>query len=245
MGSLVERVALLNRTQKLALSAALAACSFAVAAAPAAVASASLPKVTVRIEGKARTLLAATTVKVLSGYIRKGGAPAGVCPYSSAQGALAVATHGHWSGKWSTSFGEYFLTKILGETESGTKQYWDIFVNDVAASAGACDIKLHSGEQLLFAAVPATGPAVYPLGVKLPSVIVVGRPFDVKVVYYNAKGKARPLAGATVAIGSHSGPTSSSGSISLTSSHTGTFTLQVSAKGYIRDEVQLDVLGAA
>ncbi len=235
----------MNRRQMIASSAAALACALAAAAAPAAVASASLPKVTVRIEGKAKTLLAATTVQTRSGSITKDGAPTGVCPASSAQGALNVATKGNWSGSWSASYEEYFVTKILGETESGTKEYWEIFVNNVAASAGACEIKLHSGEQVLFAAVTVSGPAAYPLGVVVPSVIVVGRPFVVEVVGYNAKGKKRPLAGASVAVGSHSGPTNSKGEISLTGSHTGTFTLQVNAKGYIRDEVQIHVVGAA
>jgi hypothetical protein len=229
----------------IASGAAVLACSIAAAAAPAAVAGASLPKVTVRIEGKAQTLLAATTVQTRSGSITKGGAPTGACPASSAQGALNVATKGNWSGSWSTTYKEYFVTKILGDKESGTKDYWEIFVDNVAASAGACDIQLHSGEQLLFAVVPVTGPTIYPLGVEIPSVIVVGRPFDVRVVYYNARGKARPLAGAKVAVGSHSGPTNSRGEISLTGSHTGTFTLQASAKGYIRDEVQIHVMGSA
>ncbi len=234
-------MALLNRTQKLAVGAALAACSFVAAAAPAAVASASLPKVSVRIEGKAKTLLAATTVKTLSGYIRKGGAPYGLCPYNSAQGALAVATHGHWSGKWSTKYQEYFITTILGDTESGVKSYWEIFVNNVAASAYACELALHSGEQLLFAAVPSTGPMLYPLGIEGPTTVAVGQPFDVAVVHYNARGKAVPLAGASLAVGSHAGLTNASGEISLKASSAGTYTLQASAGGYIRDEATLVV----
>ncbi|MGO9899384.1 MAG: DUF4430 domain-containing protein [Solirubrobacteraceae bacterium] len=229
----------MNRRQMIALSAAVLA--LAAAATPAAVASASLPKVTVRIEGKTRTLLAATTVKALSGYIRKAGAPAGVCPYSSAQGALAVATHGHWSGKWSTTYEEYFITTILGDTESGTKSYWEIFVNNVAASAGACELALHSGEQLLFAAVPATGPALDPLGIEGPTTVAVGQPFNVTVVRYNARGKAGPLAGASISVGSHTFQVNSSGVIPLKASSAGTYTLQATASGYIRDETSIVV----
>jgi hypothetical protein len=209
--------------------------------APAAVASASLPKVTVRIEGKGKTLLAATTAQTKSGFITKGAAPSGLCPYSSAQGALAVATHGRWSGKWSSKYQEYFITKILGDTESGVKSYWEIFVNNVAASAGACEIALHNGEQLLFAAVPATGPALHPLGIESPTTVLAGQPFSVTVVHYNARGKALPLAGATLAVGSHAGVTNSSGVIALKASSAGTFTLQASASGYIRDEAKLVV----
>ncbi len=237
----MESVALMNRRHKLGLSAALVACSLAAAVAPAALASASLATVTVRIEGKAKTLLAATTAQTKSGFITKGGAPSGLCPYSSAQGALAVATHGRWSGKWSPKLKKYVLTKILGDTESGVKSHWELFVNNVAPSAGACEIALHTGEQLLFAAVPTTGPALYPLGIEGPTTVVAGQPFSVTVVHYNARGKAVPLAGATLAVGSHAGVTNSSGVIPLKASSAGLFTLQASASGYIRDEAKLVV----
>lgn len=231
----------MNRRHKFAVSAALVACSVAAAAAPAAVAGASLPKVTVRVEGKTKTLLAASAAQTKGGFITKSGAPSGLCPYSSAQGALAVATHGRWSGKWSSKFQEYFITKILGDTESGVKSYWEIFVNNVAASAGACEIALHNGEQLLFAAVPATGPALFPLGIESPTTVAAGQPFSVTVVHFNARGKAVPLAGATLAVGSHAGVTNASGVIPLKASSAGTFTLQASASGYIRDEAKLVV----
>ncbi|MGO9754361.1 MAG: DUF4430 domain-containing protein [Solirubrobacteraceae bacterium] len=233
----------MNRKQMIASSAAVLTCSLAAVAAPAAVASASLPKVTVRIEGKTKTLLAATSVQTRSGSITRGGAPTGVCLASSAQGALNVATRGNWSGSWSASYDEYFVTKILGETESGAKDYWEIFVDNVAASAGACEIKLHSGEQLLFAAVPSTGPALLPLALKLLRRPAAGQPFGVEVLYYNARGKAHPLAGARVTADAISAEPISHPQISVKTNSQGVATLTepsgliqlgASKKGYIR-----------
>ncbi len=231
----------MNRRQFLASSAALLACAGASAGAPAALASAGLPKVTVRIEGLSKTLLSAKTIQTRSGSITRGGAPAGICKATSAQGALDVASKGKWSGTWYSNYREYEITSILGDTESGTKDYWEIFVNNVAASTGACEIALHGGQQLLFAAVPSTG-SEYPLGIELPRVATAGRAFDVKVVHYTATGKAVPLAGARVPGG---GTTNSRGVVKLTFSHTGTFTVSASARGYIRDEAQLSVKGSA
>ena len=75
---------------------------------------------------------------------------AGKCSATSAQGALNVATHGNWKGKWYSSYHEYFITGILGDNETSKKYYWGLYVNGKLASKGACDIKLKSGDKLLF-----------------------------------------------------------------------------------------------
>lgn len=108
------------------------------------------PKVTVTVVGRTRTLLAATPVQPKAGWITRGGAPVGKCPDDSAQGALNVATHGHWTGSWYASYHEYYITGILGESQTGKKYYWGLYVNGRLASAGACDITLKAGEKLLF-----------------------------------------------------------------------------------------------
>jgi hypothetical protein len=191
------------------------------------------PKVTVRVEGKSRTLLPTTAVQTHTGSITKGGAPKGTCSAASGAGALDVATHHRWSGSWDTMFGDYFVKTILGDTEGGTKSFWEIFVNNVAASSGMCGIRLRSGDKLLFAAVPASG-TEYPLGLIAPSTAAVGHTFTVKVVYHNAKGTPKPLAGATVSVNGHSGNTGSGGTVTLTPSHAGTFTISATKTGYIR-----------
>ena len=75
--------------------------------------------------------------------------PASARP-TSAQGALNVATHGNWKGKWYSSYHEYFITGILGDNETSKKYYWGLYVNGKPASKGACEIKLKSGDKLLF-----------------------------------------------------------------------------------------------
>jgi hypothetical protein len=208
----------------------LLASSVALAAAPQAVATAALPKVTVRIEGKSKTLLAATTVQTKSGSISKGGAPSGACPASSGPGALAVATHGRWSGRWSSKHSDYVVKTILGETSPG----WELFANDVAVKTSLCATELRTGDQLLFADVPAGGPAEPPLGIVAPATAAAGQQFEVKVVYYTVKGKAEPLAGATLTVAGHAFPTDANGNVPLKSDNPGKFTLAVAKTGYIR-----------
>jgi Domain of unknown function (DUF4430) len=216
-----------------------AAAVIAVAALSAGSAAAAGTKVTVRVEGKERTLLAPTVVQTHSGWITKGGVASGKCSASSGQGALDVATHHRWGGTFSTSFGSYFIKSILGETDNGPKYYWSIFVNDRYATTGACGLKLHPGDVLLFAA--ATYPE-YPIGIEAPSTATVGHTFDVTVVWWGAKGKPKPLAGATLSVGGHSGTTNSHGVVPLTPSHTGSFVLTATHAGYIRAaQVQLRV----
>jgi len=200
----------------------------------AAVAAASAPKVTIRIEGGKRTLLATTTVQApSSGSITKNGAPKGKCPADSAAGVLNAATKGNWSGSWSSKYGDYLITKILGDTESGKTSYWEILVNNVAAETGVCEIKLRPGDRLLFAvvSVKATG---YPLAITAPAHAKPGKPFNVKVVDYNGKGHAVALAGAVVKDGHASVKTNAKGIAKLTDAKAGKLILGASKTGYVR-----------
>jgi Domain of unknown function (DUF4430) len=235
-----------SSASKLVCMAAVLACPIALAAAShagaASATAAGNPTVTIRIEGASRTLLPATTVHTQAGSITADGAPAGACPGTSAAGALQAATRGGWSGSWSTTYNDYLITTILGETESGSPTYWDILVNNVAATTGACEIQLHSGDQLLFAAVGASDKG-YPLAIEAPSRVKKGHTFRVRVVYYDAKGQRRALAGAMLAIGRHSGKTNARGVITMTGGRRGVYMLRASATGYIRAESTLRVVG--
>jgi hypothetical protein len=135
----------------LGMTLALATAQVATATAAASHASAAAaPKVTITIQGRTKTLLAAKTVQAGSGSITRGGAPVGKCPADSAQGALNVATHGNWKGKWYASYHEYLITGILGDNETTKKYYWGFYVNGKSSSKGACDVKLKAGDKLLF-----------------------------------------------------------------------------------------------
>jgi hypothetical protein len=194
--------------------------------------------VSVRIEGIKRTLLGATVVKSHSGSITKGGAPAGACPATDAVGALDVATHHHWNGSYST-YG-LSVTSILGEAHAFTsKDYWSIFVDNKFATAGICGLKLHRGEQILFAAVPQKG-SEYPLVISAPRRATAGKPFTVKVSYFNAKGASKPVAGVAVKGGL---TTNAQGTTTVTASKSGKLILTAAHAGYIRDEATVTVAG--
>jgi hypothetical protein len=215
-------------------------------AAPA-LATASGPTVSLRVEGLASTVQAAKSVALpASGSITKGGVAAGLCPADSAQGALAVGTAGDWSGKWFAAYKEYEVTGILGNTPNPKKDYYEIFVNNVAASAGACEITLKPGAKLLFAVVPDSGKPQTPLGV---STTVRGGKVTAKVVGYNAKGKASPLKGATLKLDGTTLRTSANGTATFSvfkgKALNQKLSLVATAPGYIRDETTVTAQSAA
>lgn len=141
--------AALGTAATLGATLALATTQVATAAAPHAGAK-TAPKVSVRIIGRTRTLLKAEKVQTRTGWITRGGAPAGKCPATSAQGALNVATHGNWKGTWYASYHEYFITRIFADKETSKKYYWALYVNGKVSSKGACDVKLRTGDRLTF-----------------------------------------------------------------------------------------------
>jgi hypothetical protein len=195
--------------------------------------AASSPQVTVRVEGKTHTLLQAKTVHTHAGSIRRGGAPAGACPATSAAGALDVATRHRWRATWFSSLSDFELKTILGDSESTKKFYWAIWVGNRFATTGACEIKLHRGEQLLFA-VDSVAHHEHPLAIRAPRRAVAGKPFAVKVVWFSDAGASRPLAGAHVSAAGVSGVTNSHGIAQVVARHAGELAVGAAGKGYIR-----------
>ena len=222
----------MNIRRSLAVAGALAASSLALAAG-----ASAATKVSVRVEGVSRTLLRAKTVTEPSrGSITKGGTPSGSCPAAGAAGALDVATHHDWSGKYSSGLG-ILVTTILGETDLyDAGHYWSIYVDDRLASQGICDLKLTAGQQLLFAAVPAKG-TVHPIVIASPAKATVGAAFKVKAFYYPGKGNAtKPLSG--VSFSGVSGKTNRQGVATLTARRAGKLSLVGSESGEIRSAAQ-------
>jgi Zn-dependent alcohol dehydrogenase len=137
----------------LGMTLALATAQVATAAAPHATAAAAGQKVTVTIQGRTKTLLNAEKFTTPTGSITNGGVAVGKCPGDTAQGALQVATLGNWKGKWYASYHEYYITAILGDSETTKKYYWALYVNGKSSSKGACDVKVKTGDKLLFKVV--------------------------------------------------------------------------------------------
>jgi hypothetical protein len=197
--------------------------------------AASPVKVSVRVEGKSKTLLAARSVKTpTSGSITKGGAAKGSCPAGgTAAGALNVATRGKWGGTNSQGFG-IEVTTILGETDKfSAGHWWEFFVNDHAASLGICSQKVVPGDQLLFAAVSSKAKAEFPILLSAPKKATVGKSFAVKASYFPGKSnKSKPLAG--VKLKGIKGTTNSKGVATVTASKAGKLSIVGSKRNEIR-----------
>lgn len=214
--------------------------SAALALAPSALAT----TVTVQVQGKTKTLLPATVVHLKTGSITRGGATPGACPATSAQGALAQATHGNWTGHWFASYKEYFITGILGLPETSKSYYWGLYINHRFASAGACDEALKPNAKVVFAVLSAKVGTEKLLGLKTPTARA-GFPTTVQVVAYGATGRARPLAGATVSFDGKRVVTGKNGwTPGITFPAPGPQTLTVSKANCVGTEATLDV-GAA
>ena len=195
--------------------------------------AASPVKVSVRVEGKTRTLLQAKTVKTpAGGSITKGGAAKGSCPAGgTAAGAFNVATKGHWSGK-SFSFG-LEVNSILGEAVNNKTRYWEFFVNDHVASKGICDQKVKAGDQLLFAAVPVKGAPEFPIVLSVPAKATVGKAFSIKASYFPGKSNnTKPLAG--VKLSGIKGTTNAKGIATVTATKPGKLSIVGSKRHEIR-----------
>ncbi len=229
-------MALLKHRQFAALGGAVAAFVLAIAI-PALGAGSS---VTVRVEGLKRTLLPATVAHAESGSITKGGTPSGSCPGSSGAGYFDAATHHNWNGTYSSGLGVE-ITKVLGETHkfSAKGYYWGVWVNEKFASTGLCDLKLKPGDALLLAPAPGSG-TTYPIVLSAPAKATAGQAFTVNTASFkSSKGKAKALKGVKVTdAGAVSGGT---GSASVTVPKPGKVTLVATLKGYIRDEVTVNV----
>jgi hypothetical protein len=206
----------------------------AVVAALAAPAFAAPTKVSFRVEGASKTLLAAKTVAVPSGgSITKGGTPKGTCPANSAAGAFNVATGGNWGGTYSSGLG-IEVTKILGESAVFNQgRYWEFFVDNHAASVGICDQKVKASDQLLFASVPAKGGPQFPIVISAPAKATAGASFKVKASYYPTKSNtAKPLTG--VSFTGVKGTTNAQGVATVTATTAGKLSLVGSKSGEIR-----------
>lgn len=215
---------------------ALGGASLALAAAPGAAVAAQIvtvQKFSVRVEGAKRTLQAARTVQTRSGFITKFGAPSGACPSSSALGALDVATHGRWRAKFYTSFNDFLITSVLGETPKPKVGYWGIWVDNRYATIGACEIKLKPADEVLFA-VDSVKKHEHPLGVIAPTKARAGKPFTLTVVAYSDKGKATPLAGAHVRGGGLDLVTGKHGTVPVTAGASAKLTYTATDTGFIR-----------
>lgn len=209
-------------------------------------------RVSVRVEGIAKTLLAETTVLAGPASIDKDGKPADVCSGDTAAVALQDATKGNWAaGTFSTGLG-YPVTAILGESYPFTSDYyWSFWIDGKPATTGICGATLHAKERLLFfpqcsqesaSACPQGmfDPPV--LDLKASARVRVGHLLNVSVFSLaNFTGKSSPAAGVKVSGAGKSATTSGAGKAKLTFAKAGTYKLVANQAGSVRDELTVKV----
>ena len=144
------------------------------------------PTVTIRVEGLKRTLLGATKTKVHPGWVTRYGAPTGMCPDKSAEGALDIATKHRWVGKWSTEFGpEYEITSILGEKH---RLHVEVLLGDLRQQQGGLGGRLRDQGDDRSAGAVAAVPGQGRDGGAAPD----HRPRDARLGGIRSRARARP-----------------------------------------------------
>jgi hypothetical protein len=221
---------------------------------PGAVAAPGPANVTVRVEGLGSTLVPLTPVTTTA-TPASGDGGATHCPSGyNAANALSLATT--WSGGYSSTYSDYFISTIDGETwpaSSGpnaayTGFYWSFWLNHTAASTGVCGATLGTGDQVLFFPDCSTyGTSTCPpgwvspnvLGLAVPSVAQRGQPIQATVTSYaNSNGAPSPASGATVSSPAGNVTADANGNASLTFNTTGSFTVQATAPNSVRSETR-------
>jgi hypothetical protein len=101
----------------------------------------------------------------------------------------------------------------IGSSVAKGKASWYLKVNHKSLSVGGDAATIKPGDEVLWDLAPSYH---YPndLGLTVPNVVNLGKPFTVKVVSYDEKGKAKPAAGAKVT--GASGLTKANGTTTVT-----------------------------
>ncbi len=197
--------------------------------APASASAATTPSAYVRVEGAGATLLPSTLVNTTSATTIKGSACAG----ATATGVLDLGTAGNWSGSYSSSFKDYLVGSILGETPSGNN-FWTLWVNGRLSQTGGCATHLHPGDHVLWFDCQADSNfncTNNPLSLSAPASVRRGRPLAVTVTRLDGAGHATAMAAAAVSGPGAAGLSNASGAATLTPTRTGLIALQAHKSG--------------
>lgn len=113
---------------------------------------------------------------------------------------------------------DHFLSEFglglcgIGKSETTKKLSWYLKVNHKNPNKGGEQVKLHAGDEVLWALEPYPYPDE--LELVAPHDAKAGKPFTVSVFSYDDKGKKKPAAGATVT--GASAPTGADGTATVT-----------------------------
>jgi hypothetical protein len=198
--------------------------------------------VIVRVEGATHTLVGPVAVSTPEQPVSPIGNSEHSCPGDTALGALAAATGGQWSGSWFEGFG-YSIESVLGESHAfGSGEFWDVWFRHSESESGLCDIsEPAAGSEVLLFPCPESGACPSPLGLSAPETVNVGEAVPVHVVSYSPSGTAAPVSGASVTGAGAPATTGPEGGATVTFSSTGEATLEATAPGSVRDEIQVCV----
>jgi hypothetical protein len=214
-----------------------AACALAllVVFSTAAMATAKAPRVELRVVGSGGKVLTeqvlgakTTSIKTSPKATCLGGGTGGSGKSVQVKGATALGLLGQAS-KLTPSLRpllvtDHFLSEFglglcgIGKSHTTKKLSWYLKVNHKNPNKGGELVKLHAGDEVLWALEPYPYPDE--LALVAPHDAEVGKPFTVSVFSYDDKGKKTPAAGATVT--GASAPTGADGTTTVTLSAPGT-----------------------
>jgi hypothetical protein len=113
---------------------------------------------------------------------------------------------------------DHFLSEFglglcgIGKSHTTAKLSWYLKVNHKNPNRSGEAVKLHAGDEVLWALEPYPYPSE--LALSAPESVEAGKPFTVSVLSYDDKGKKKPAAGVTVT--GASGPTDAQGHATVT-----------------------------
>lgn len=193
--------------------------------------------VDVRVEGRTSTIFSGpvTTdgkaVTTASGGTHacdgtnNGVSPLPVATATSALDDAAIKGGFTWDGTWSgPSYPDYFVTRVAAEPQTAS-EFWGVFVNGVATTAGGCQSPVAAGDEVLWAfdAFNKTGA----LRLEVPVATQVGLPITARATDV---ATGAPVAGATVGAAT-TGP---DGTASLAFAEPGVYLLKADKPGLVR-----------
>jgi hypothetical protein len=197
--------------------------------APLPASAATSPTVFVRVEGSAATLLPQTTMTTSSATTVRGQ----TCPGASALGALDTATDGNWAGSFNSSFKDYFVTGVMGETSTGNN-FWSLWVNGRSSTTGGCSTALQPGDRVLWFDCVADANfncTNNPLSLVTPTVLRRGTKVTATVTQLDGSGHSTPITGAAISGGGVAAVSGASGATSLIPRKAGVFALEATKSG--------------
>lgn len=183
----------------------------------------------VRVEGSGATLLPQTAVTTSTATTVRGQ----TCPGASALGALDTATAGNWAGSFNSSFKDYFVTGVMGETSTGNN-FWSLWVNGRSSSTGGCSTAISPGDHVLWFDCVADvnfNCTNNPLALDPATVIKRGSKVTATISQLDGSGHSAPMSGAAVSGGGVAAVSGSSGTASFTPRKAGVFALQATKSG--------------